>query len=123
MKLTTNFRKSEFDSKDGAEMPAEVLTNINKLAANLQVLRDRLGVPIRVNSGYRSPSHNAAVKGARFSQHLLGTAADIAVSGYTTKKVAEVIEELIKSGLMKEGGLKAYNTFVHYDIRGVRARW
>jgi hypothetical protein len=43
MKLTENFSKSEFDSKDGAAMPLEVLQNIKELANNLQVLRDHLG--------------------------------------------------------------------------------
>jgi uncharacterized protein YcbK (DUF882 family) len=123
MILTKNFNKQEFDSKDGAEMPLEVLQNIKELATNLQVLRDELKAPITINSGYRSPKHNAKIGGAKRSQHLLGTASDIVVSGHTPQEVAFVIEELIRSGKMKQGGLKAYNSFTHYDIRGVRARW
>ena len=46
----------------------------------LQPLRDDLGVPILVNSGYRSPALNAALPGSsRRSQHCLGQAADIRV--------------------------------------------
>jgi uncharacterized protein YcbK (DUF882 family) len=123
MILTKNFNKQEFDSKDGAEMPLEVLQNIKELATNLQVLRDELKAPITINSGYRSPKHNAKIGGAKRSQHLLGTASDIVVSGHTPQEVAIVIEDLIRSGKMKQGGLKAYNSFTHYDIRGVRARW
>ena len=123
MILTKNFNKREFNSKDGAEMPLEVLQNIKELATNLQVLRDELKAPIIINSGYRSPSHNARVGGAKRSQHLLGTASDIVVIGHTPQEVAFVIEELIRAGKMKQGGLKAYNSFTHYDIRGVRARW
>ena len=123
MKLTKNFNKREFDSKDGSEMPSEVLENIKELANNLQVLRDKFKAPIRVNSGYRSPTHNARVGGAKRSQHLLGTASDIVVVGHTPQEVVIVIEELIDEGKMKQGGLKAYNSFTHYDIRGVRARW
>jgi hypothetical protein len=55
MKLTNNFSKSEFDSKDGAEMPDDVLENVKKLAGYLQILRDHLGKSIKINSGYRSP--------------------------------------------------------------------
>ena len=123
MILTKNFNKREFDSKDGAEMPDEVLQNVKELATNLQVLREELKTPITINSGYRSPNHNARVGGAKRSQHLLGTACDIVVSGHTPQEVAFVIEELIRAGKMKQGGLKAYNSFTHYDIRGVRARW
>ena len=123
MILTKNFNKSEFNSKDGAEMPLEVLQNIKELATNLQVLRDELKAPIQINSGYRSPKHNAKIGGAKRSQHLLGTACDIVVSGHTPQEVAIVIEELIRDGKMKHGGLKAYSSFTHYDIRGIRARW
>ena len=116
MKLTKNFYKYEFDSKDGYVMPLEVFKNVQKLAENLQVLRDELKAPITVNSGYRSPKHNAKIGGAKRSQHLLGNASDIVVDGHTPQEVAIVIEELIRDGKMLQGGLKAYSTFTHYDI-------
>ena len=47
----------------------------------LQSLRNRLGKPLIVRSGYRSPSHNRAVGGAPASKHMLGTAFDIAGTG------------------------------------------
>ena len=123
MRLTNNFSKEEFDSKDGSEMTQEVFMNVQELAKNLQVLRDEIKRPIKINSGYRSPSHNAKVKGAIRSQHLLGTAADIVVNGKTSTQVAALIEQLIAQGKMKEGGLKAYKSFTHYDIRGKNIRW
>lgn len=123
MKLTDNFTIQEFGSKDGAPFPDHVLVNVRLLATNLQVLRDELGVPIRINSGYRSPAHNRKVGGAKNSQHLRGAAADIVVPGYTPVQVAAAIERLIDEGKMLEGGLSTYNTFVHYDVRGGRARW
>lgn len=43
----------------------------------LQPLRDFLGKPIKVSSGYRSPALNKAVSGSFKSQHLTGNAADI----------------------------------------------
>jgi len=48
----------------------------------LQSLRNRLGKPLIVRSGYRSPSHNRAVGGAPASKHILGTAFDIAMSNH-----------------------------------------
>jgi uncharacterized protein YcbK (DUF882 family) len=122
-KLTKNFSLQEFNSKCGRPIPNNVLPNIIELAKNLQVLRDAVAKPITITSGYRSPEHNARVKGAKFSQHLKGTAADIKVTGMTPKEVAIVIEGLIASGKMKEGGIGIYRTWVHYDIRGVKRRW
>ena len=123
MKLTANFNKSEFDSKDGASMPASVLINVKELAKNLQVLRDEVKKPIAITSGYRSPAHNRAIGGASASKHLLGQAADFKIPGMTPKQVFAIITRLIQQGKMKPGGLKAYSTWVHYDIRGYNARW
>jgi uncharacterized protein YcbK (DUF882 family) len=117
------FKISEFDSKDGAEMPSDVKVNVIELIDNLNVLRQELGSPLYVNSGYRSPEHNKNIGGSINSQHLTGKAADIRSNEYTPKQIKDKIEELIKVGKMKQGGLSAYNTFVHYDIRGKKARW
>jgi len=123
MRLTKNFTRREFKSRDGAQMPEDVLTNIKELASNLQVLRDFLGEPIRINSAYRSPAHNKAIGGVKNSQHVLGRAADIKVKDIETKDLYLIIDSLILDGKMKDGGLGLYDTFVHYDIRGSKARW
>lgn len=121
--MTENFSKQEFDSKDGATMPDDVFQNVQKLANQLQILRNRLKRPIYINSGYRSESHNKAVGGIPNSQHVLGKGADIRVKGLTPIEVKIAIEALIDQGEMLQGGLKAYRTFVHYDIRKTKARW
>ena len=123
MRLTKNFTQREFRSRDGAKMPLDVLDNIKELACNLQVLRDFLGESIKINSGYRSEAHNKAVGGVKSSKHTKGLAADIRVKDLETDDLYLLIESLIKQGDMKEGGLGVYDTFVHYDIRGTRARW
>ena len=122
-KITTNFTLEEFNCKDGSAMPNDVMINIIKLAKNLQVLRDAINKTISITSGYRSPEYNAKIKGAKFSQHIKGTAADIQVKGVTPKEVAKVIEGLIASGKMQQGGIGIYPNWVHYDTRGVKARW
>ena len=48
----------------------------------LQSLRNRLGMPLIVRSGYRSPEHNRAVSGAKRSKHMDGAAFDIAMSNH-----------------------------------------
>ena len=124
MQLTKNFSKSEFDCKCGCEMPQKLIPNVQKLANQLQVIRDRVNVPIKINSAYRCPEHNAMVGGVKTSMHLHAKASDIVIKGYSNDDVADLIEELIASGDILQGGLGRYNTFTHYDIRrGNKARW
>ena len=128
--MTKNFSLKEFDCKgnckeckDGCDMPSDVYMNIIKLVKQLQFLRDYTGRAIPINSGYRSPEHNAKVGGSQTSQHLLGKAADITIEGLKPTEVYRIIENLIDMGEMLQGGLGLYDTFVHYDIRKTKARW
>ena len=125
MRITKNFSLHEFACKDGSETPQEIIYNIQKLANQLQVLRNFVGKPITINSGYRSPEYNKQIGGVINSQHLLGRAADIVVEGFTPKEVSNIIEDLICRCDMLEGGLGTYSTFTHYDIgyNGKRRRW
>lgn len=125
MKLTKNFSKSEFDCSCGCEMPLGVLHNVQKLANQLQELRNVVGSPIKINSGYRCPDYNDnVVKGAsKNSQHKLGKASDIVIADMTPQETFELIDLLINEGELLQGGLSAYSTFTHYDIRKTKARW
>ena len=123
MRLTKNFSLSEFDCKDGSEIPSQLLPNVLELAESLQELRDFVGVPIKINSAYRILEHNASIGGTNSSQHLFAKASDIVVKGKTPAQVATMIKLLILEGKMKQGGIGVYDTFTHYDIRGYKARW
>ena len=123
MQLTENFSLSEFECKSGAEMPDNVRHNIQKLANQLQCVRNRTGKPIIITSGYRSPSHNHEIGGSPKSQHQYGKACDFKVEGLEPKQVYLIIEKLIQDGDMLQGGLGLYPTWVHYDFRGTRTRW
>ena len=123
MQVTKNFNLNEFNSKCGRPMPENIKKNVIELIHNLQVIRDEVKVPISITSGYRSPEHNAKVKGAKDSQHVKGTAVDFKVQGLTPKQVAPIVERLIKEGKIKQGGIGIYPSWVHYDIRGIKARW
>lgn len=123
MQLSKNFNKSEFECNCNCEMPKEVQYNVQKVANQLQIIRNRVNVPIKVNSAYRCLFHNRSIGSKDTSQHVLGKAADITIQGYTPKQVADLVEELIESGDILQGGLGRYKTFTHYDIRGRKARW
>ena len=85
MRLSNNFRLSEFTRSDtakrlGIENECSSVEQVLNLAylchMVLQPLRDKFG-PIRITSGYRQPKLNGAVGGASNSQHMRGEAADI----------------------------------------------
>jgi hypothetical protein len=83
-RLTPSFWLSEFLRSDLATRkgidntpPPAVLANIRGvLAPAMQRVRDLLGAPVFITSGYRSPELNAAIGGAKDSQHMQGLAAD-----------------------------------------------
>lgn len=87
------------------------------LMRKLDALRERLGCPVYISSGYRCASHNKAVGGVVNSYHTRGQAADIYVKGVAPKELAKLAEEV---GF---DGIGTYSTFVHVDVRGYRARW
>lgn len=118
MKLTANFSKSEFESKDGSPMPLDVLQNIQVLAEQLQVIRDEIGQPITITSGWRSAAHNARIGGAKHSYHVRGMAADIQVAGMHPMDVKKIILKLMNEGKILKGGVKAYKSWTHMDTRG-----
>lgn len=118
MQLTKNFKIQEFACKDGSQVPQQYIANVQKLANNIQIIRDELDAPIVINSGYRSLSHNTKVGGAKNSQHLTASAGDLNQSKITPKEFYYFILDLIKQGKIYNGGVFLYDTFVHYDIGG-----
>lgn len=123
MQLARDFNLEEFHCRDGTPVPEQYMNNVTMLAINLQVLRDEIREPLHVNSGYRTQTYNKKVGGKPASKHLTAEAGDITAKSYTPKQLAVKIEKLIISGKMKQGGLGIYPGFVHYDVRGIKARW
>ena len=80
-----NFELYEFIDSDVAKKknidnsPSfEIVDHLEELVEKfLQPLRNALGLPINVSSGYRCSRLNAAVGGSSMSAHLWGYAADI----------------------------------------------
>ena len=94
----------------------------------LDLLRDKLGRPVIVNdwhtggqykeSGYRTPYTKT---GAKYSQHKLGTAADVKVDGMTPIQVLAVI--VANADEFRAAGMTTYEnpnftpTWLHIDVR------
>lgn len=104
MKLGRWFTLDEFTRSPTARAmgidntpPPDAVQRLTLLVVNvLDPLRDALGKPITVTSGYRSPMLNVRAGGASSSQHVLGEAADIECAGLAT---AELARRVLKLGL------------------------
>jgi hypothetical protein len=85
MKLSKNFRLSEFTKSNTAlrlgisnDPTAEHIHNLVDLCENiLQPLRDAIGGPLRITSGYRGEDLNRAIGGSKSSDHCHGRSADL----------------------------------------------
>ena len=98
MQLSKSFTLSELTHSDTAKargidntLPPYLMRNIKALAERLQLIRDALGVPLTISSGYRCSELNKAVGGSKNSQHQLGLAADIHAKGYTAQELFKFI--------------------------------
>lgn len=77
---------------------------------------------LRFTSGYRDPSHNAAVKGAKGSQHIEGNALDISMRGMSPEQRAALIDAALNDPSIR--GFGHYGQSIHVDTRpGSRAYW
>lgn len=93
---------------------SEVLTNLTNLCKALDKIKDLLGKPINITSGYRCPELNKAIGGAKNSQHIEGKAADIQVHGMTTEQLYQFIKV---SGIEYCQLIQEFDSWVHisYD--------
>ena len=92
MKLSRNFTLEELTATSHGKLQdiptLDVIQNLQKLCILvLQPLRDKIGAPVYINSGYRSKRLNARVGGVPNSRHLIGKAADIHCDNLAYAKV------------------------------------
>ena len=121
--ISKNFSFKEFEASNIAASEGiknvitseEVKHSIAELVSHvLQPLRDLLGAPLHINSGYRCKALNARVGGVATSQHCKGEAADISSPYFQPIDIARriVAEQLPYDQLI------IYPTFVHVSHKG-----
>lgn len=119
-KLTPHFTLDEMlVTKSGlANVPtAGDVDNLRNLCRDvLEPIREKIGHPIIVTSGYRSSAVNRAVGGVATSQHLKGEAADIRIKNWSPSALYDIIKLMVANGQIHVGQCIFYPTFVHVSL-------
>lgn len=102
------FNYHEFDSPDvqgsGQMMDKGLLNKLDKI-------REIVGEPIIITSGFRTPAHNESVGGVESSSHTKGLAVDIAIRH--SRMRFKLISALFEVGINRIG---IADNFIHIDI-------
>lgn len=114
VQIAKHFKVKEFACKDGSP----VVFIDEYLVTILDILRNKIGKPIIITSGYRTPEWNKKAGGAKYSYHMRGMAADIRVNGMTAKEIANKLNAIVPD----ECGIIVYNNWVHFDVRTSKYR-
>ena len=121
-RITPHFAAHEFDEHTGRHWPGDVAGQLELVCVRyLEPLR-RLYGPVHIVSGYRSESYNRRIGGAPHSYHVwsadrMGLAVDLRCERGRPRDWFHSAEQ------MGPGGLHAYDTWLHLDSRGTKARW
>ena len=116
--MTPHFSLSELTVTDHREFknepnPSEI-ANLQRLAELLEQVKSVLGgVPIMVNSAFRSKQVNDAVGSKDTSQHRLGCAADIRVPGVTPD---QVVKAIIAAKLPYDQLIREFDRWTHISV-------
>ena len=77
----------------------------------LQIIREEIGAPLFINSGYRNVTYNASVGGAEHSRHIYGDAVDMDSASATLEELQAIC---IEQGA---AFTSVYESHVHCDWR------
>lgn len=112
-----HIRIAEFFRLDEFQCPCCKRTMLHPLLLQkMKGLRQKIGKPVMITSGYRCPSYNEQVGGVKTSYHLLGMAADIHVPGIPLQDVLTIAQEMRFQGI----GFYPERNFLHLDVRPTR---
>lgn len=126
IQFTPHFKLSEFVSSETAEKQGiennpspEAVENLRLLSIHtLEPLREALGLPIVITSGYRCKALNDLIAHhSQRSQHMEGRAADFYVNGSSHRELLiEAFRTIITSPEIDYDQLIIYPTFIHVSF-------
>lgn len=127
MNLSKNFSLSEFTRSETASRKnldnspdAETIEHLKETAALLEQVRELLGHPITITSGYRSLKVNSAIGSKPTSDHVLGYAADFTCNGFGS--VTEVCHAIMDSAIAYHQLIHEFNAWIHISANPKMAR-
>ena len=108
----------ELACNDGTPYPVEWReTRLPALVELFEAIRARVGGPVAIGCGYRTPTHNRKVGGAAKSQHVDGRALDLHTPpGWSLKRFHDLGRSM-GSVAPKLGGIGYYRWGLHVDTR------
>ena len=120
MNLSKHFKLNEFTRSETAKRldinnePDEAsLYNLKRLATELEKVRELLGKPIIITSGFRSLALNRKIGSKDNSAHVVGCAADFFVHGYEVKEVVQIIKD---SYIRPDQCIAEFDDWIHFSI-------
>lgn len=128
MQLSKDFSFSELTKTDSTDLQARnraeaVLSyfKLRRVARELlQPIRDGIGQPITISSGYRGKTLNELVRGSATSQHCKGEAVDFWVRGYDSRAGQLQVMRWVQENGIKFGQLLIERGCIHISLpRGV----
>lgn len=121
MNISAHFDLSEFVTSQEAarrgidNTPSlEVVDNLRWIASLMEEVRELLGVPILISSGYRCPKLNSSIGGATNSQHVQGLAVDFIAPKFGDPY--EVASAISRSTIQYDQLIHEYGRWVHISI-------
>lgn len=121
MKLSKHFELEEFLVSESAtrlgidNRPGPgIHLRLERLAETMDEVRDLLGHPVIITSGYRSEALNRAVGGVKTSDHIKGLAADFICPRHGPPAV--VARRIQDSGIQFRQLINEFNKWVHISI-------
>jgi len=121
MRLSTYFSLAEmtvsgYAARHGiSNIPGPIeLDSLKHTAQQLDRVRALLGVPVIVSSGYRCPPVNAAIGGAKNSQHMTGQAVDFTAPSFGNPEA--VAKAIADSHIPFDQLILEYGQWVHVSF-------